>query len=158
MTTADDQPEPRRASILWPILSALAVIAGAAYAFTYGFAAIPPFIALFLAGALANVLHRMAEMLRSRFNNIVTAALSAVTLMVSMLSGVALIAFVIWVVVFASKSNALDEFIKADDMQAKIYLGFVLALYLLLGIFGLVQAVTLWFIVRANAFGPARDA
>jgi predicted PurR-regulated permease PerM len=159
--TDDDQPKQRR-TIMWPALGALAVSAGAAYALVYGLAAIPPFVALFLAGVLANVLHRLAEMLRARFNNIVTAALSAVTLMLGMLSGIILIAIVL-LFILASGSSPLDEFLATDDTPQKLHLGFVLALYAMLALFGLMQIYSLWYLVRANAFGarhssPLEDA
>jgi hypothetical protein len=152
MTTIDDQPE-RRQSTLWrPIVSALAVVAGAAYAFAYGIASIPPFIALFLMGALATVLFRLAEMLRRRFNNIVTSAMSAVTLMLSSLSGIALIVWVLSIIV-GDPASPINRLLAATEVGDQIFLGFVLAIYLGLAFMALMQVITLWYIVRENAFG-----
>lgn len=133
-------------------MSALAVMAGAGYAFAYGIASIPPFVALFLVGALATVLFRLAEMLRRRLNNIVTSALSAVTLMISMLSSIALIGWLL-IFVLSGERSPVTRFLAATDVANQIMLGFVLALNMGLAILAVMQIVTLYTILQANAFG-----
>lgn len=156
--TMDDHTERTDRAGIWPLLLGALVIAGAGYyVLSIGIAAAPPFIVLLLVGAIATVLHRLVEMLRPSFDNFVSQALSAIALMISILAGIALVGWVLWVL-FATDTNPLNRFLAAKETPAQLASGFELALYLCLACLALVHAATLWTIVRTNAFGPKSDA
>lgn len=150
-TGSDTQPRP-----LWWLLPSILIVAGAGYfAVVKGVTALPPFIALLLVGATATVVYRLLERLRGVFDNVAVAALSAIALMVSMLSGVILIGLVLWMIVMLDP-NPLEQMLAAKDPYETAYRAFMLFIYVSLGVLGLVHTATLWLMVRSNAFGAKR--
>lgn len=141
----------------WPILNAAFAAAAGYYALTYGFSSLPPFFALMLVGAMAIVTFRLVEELRSRFDNVVVSFLSAASLMVSILSGITLAAWVLWRVLSVDQ-NPVDRLLAAKSTFEQVVFGAVLVSYLFAAFLGLSLAVYLVAIVRTNAFGPKSDA
>mgnify|MGYP001206221338 CR=1 FL=1 len=137
----------------WPVLSAL-FMAGAGYlVLVRGLGSLPPFIALLLIGAVAIVLHRLIEMLRSVFDNIVVRAFSATALMLSMLAGILAASWALTTILIA-EPNPMERWQAASDTTQAISAGLLLFTGLLLIVLAIYQAITLWRFVRANAFGP----
>lgn len=153
----NDDAQAKRPSIWPPLLSALLIAGAGYYVYLIGIASTPAFVLLLLVGAIATVLHRLFEMLRAVFDNVVTSALSAITLMLSMIAGPTLIAWVFWMI-FSAGSNPVDRLIAAKGLSDQLVIGFTLFIYALLALMGLIHAAALWTIVRTNAFGPKSDA
>jgi len=149
----DQAPEQHR-TLPWRLTAAaLIVMAGAAYASAYGLAVIPPFMALLLVAALTAALSFGADALHRRSHNSVTSALSGVTLMLSLLSRIALFGCALWIV-FGGKESPLDRLWETTNISEQVVFSFVLVLFALLALQGFVLATLLFSIVRANAFGP----
>jgi hypothetical protein len=148
----DQEQEKHRPTPWRPMVAVLIVAAGVAYASAYGLASIPPFVALLVVAALTAVLSLGAEALTRRSNNSVTSALSGVTLMLSLLSRIALFGATLWIV-FGGKENPLDRLLAATNISEQIAFSFVLVVSALLALQALVLATALYAIIRANAFG-----
>jgi hypothetical protein len=154
MSISDDAQDNAKRTTWWPLLSALIVASAGSYALARGFGALPPFLALLLVGALATVLYRLLAILRSVFDNVIVRALSAIALMLSMLSGLIAITWALGII-FTQDQNPIERLQAATDTVQTVASTFVLLMFLLLGFLGLTQALTLWWFVRVNAFGPS---
>lgn len=151
----DQEQEQHRPTPWRPLVAILIVVAGVTYASVYGLASIPPFVALLVVAALTAVLSLGAEALNRRSNHSVTSALSGVTLMLSLLSRIALFGAMFWIV-FDGNKNPLDRLLAATNISELIAFSLVLALLALLALQALVLAAALYAIVRANAFGTSQ--
>ncbi len=156
MTTSDDAPATRVRGTWWPILSALFIGGVGYYAATTGVGALPPFLALLLLGASATVLYRLLELVRGVVDIAAVRALGSVVLMLSMLIGLIGIAWLLWFIL-GTNPNPIERWQAATSTWETIGPMVLLSMCLFLGFLGLVQAATLWFFVRANAFGPKRS-
>lgn len=141
----------------WPVLNAAFAAGAGYYALTYGISTLPPFVALMLVGAMATVAFRLVEELRSRFDNVVVSFLSATSLMVSILSGISLLAWVLWSVLSADQSP-VDRVLSAKSTFEQVVFGAALVSYVFAAFLGFLLAVGLLAIVRTDAFGPKSDA
>ena len=155
MSTGEDAASARARTTGWPVLSAL-FIAGAGYfVLVRGVGSVPPFFALLLVGAGATVLFRLLDQLRGVFNNFIVAGLSGIALMLSMIPGIAAIAWALWMILGTAPSP-IERWQAAASTTEAIGPATLLFMCLLLGFLGLAQAAALWSFVRANAFGPRR--
>jgi hypothetical protein len=152
MSTSDDAQDSGKRAKWWPLVTALIIAGAGYYTLVRGLGSLPPFIALLLIGATATAFHRLIEMLRSVFDHFVVRGVSAIALMLSMLSG--LIA-VVWALgtIFIAEPNPVARWRGATDSLQTFSSGLLLFTCVLLGALALYQAAMLWRFVSANAFG-----
>jgi hypothetical protein len=153
MSISDDAPEDGKRATWWPLVTALIIAGAGYYLLARGLGSLPPFIALLLIGATATAFHRLVEMLRSVFDNVVVRVVSAIALMLSMLAGVLGVAWALAVILF-SEPNPIEQWQAASDSVQTLSSGLLLFTCLLLAGLGVYQMIMLWRFVSGNAFGP----